>query len=571
MEEHASSRPLLDRPAGLPTLELGGAWDWDKVLGPAPHRSLEMALARGIATRRWFGSKAKTIQAMSVVDAFSLTNEVRLALVEVRLTAGPAEVYQLPLAFATGEKAQRLLTDAAPGLWSRVQLGDRREPAVLFDALDDEDCSAALLRLFETAATLQGNIGRLVAWQAGSFNQLHGRGTFPLPPKPSQAEQSNSSIIYGDRLILKVFRRVEMGLNPDLELNAYLSQRGFAHVPPLAGALEYRRDGQQPWAFAMLQGFVPNQGDAWKVTLDSLAALLDRVSKLPANSAAAPGWFEHELCDAASRPLASEVETSLGESLSEMDRLGARTAEMHLALAAATDDPAMVPQPFSADDEQVFFEHARQLADDTFQLLADQVAGLPAELARKADQVLRLKGDVEQAIRTAGQRPIHALGIRCHGDYHLGQVLVTGNDFVIIDFEGEPARPLSQRRQRQLALRDVAGMLRSFHYASCSAAAHAKEAAAASDFGRIDDWTSSWCFWTSAAFLRAYRRVAAAAAFLPTDEQEFRALLKLCILEKAIYELRYELNNRPDWVYLPIEALLDIFVPKRSAGRRSNS
>ncbi len=564
MEEHAASRPPRETPRKLPTLDLGGVWDWNQVLGPTPHRDITTALAQGIATRRWFGSKARTIETVTVVDAFTLSDEARLALVEVRFATGPAEVYQLPLALATGDRAQRLLTVGGPALWSSVRLADPREPAVLYDALIDDDFSAALLRLFETAATLPGMVGQLVAWQAPSFRRLHGDAKSSLIARLSHAEQSNSSIVYGDRLILKVFRRVEMGMNPDLELNAYLWRQGFARVPPLAGAVEYRRDDQPPWALAMLQGFVPNQGDAWAYMLLKLAALLDGRSKLPSGSDVAPGLLEGKVCEAASRPIPAHVEASFGDFLSDADRLGVRTAEMHLALAAATDDAAMAPQPFTAAEQRTLFERTRELAHDTFRLLASQTSGWPSEVARKAEMVLRLESDVERVFQSAGDRPIHALGIRCHGDYHLGQVLVTDHDFVIIDFEGEPARPLSQRRRRQLALRDVAGMIRSFHYASCSAATHAKECAPNGDIRRIDDWTGAWCFWTSAAFLKGYRRVAAGAAFLPTDEQEFRSLLKLCILEKALYELRYELNNRPDWVYLPIEAVLDIFRPKRS-------
>jgi maltose alpha-D-glucosyltransferase/alpha-amylase len=247
-------------------------------------------------------------------------------------------------------------------------------------------------------------------------------------------------------------------------------------------------------------------------------------------------------------------------------RLGEWTAQMHLALAQAGDDPAFAPEPLSIDDQRLFAERTRAMAEETFAMLQAQLPAFSDESRRQAERVLPCKRDLAARLRRFAERPIEIAKIRCHGDYHLGQVLVADGDFTIIDFEGEPARPLAERRQKQLALRDVAGMIRSFHYASCSAAARAAHSATPEEKARIGRWARDWHATTCDAFLGAYRRAASGAAFVPRSDDELAQLLDACLLEKAIYELRYELNNRPDWVYLPLAALVDLLGDTGSAG-----
>ncbi|HEV3136544.1 MAG TPA: hypothetical protein VGZ26_01545, partial [Pirellulales bacterium] len=252
------------------------------------------------------------------------------------------------------------------------------------------------------------------------------------------------------------------------------------------------------------------------------------------------------------------ISKTLAAFLSDAALLGTRTAELHLMLAAENENPALRPEPFTNSDQNAFYERCQQMAGEVFDLLRGQLPNLLERIRPHAIQVLCLEPAVRQQFRRVVAKPIHLFRIRCHGDYHLGQVLVGEHDFVIIDFEGEPARPLGERRKKQLALRDVASLIRSYHYASCSAARRAKQGNPPTDARAIEDWSRVWYFWTSVAFLTAYRQTAADTVFLPESGEEFECLLESCLLEKALYELRYELNNRPDWVDLPLQALTDL-------------
>jgi trehalose synthase-fused probable maltokinase len=359
-------------------------------------------------------------------------------------------------------------------------------------------------------------------------------------------------------LILKLFRKIDRGRNPDFEISTKLTDYGFAHGAPVAGVLEYQTADAEPWTLGLLQRFVPNQGDAWQHTLGKLASLLAKAGE--SILVDSDQWPAHgNLFAAANDPIPPGPRAALDATLRDAELLGRRTAEMHHTLAAVQEDPAFAPQPFTARDARIFHDRALELLGRSFATLRKELPSLSERLRLRAESVL-----AQEAIAAAQFDQVlydsYVAKIRCHGDYHLGQVLVSRGDFVIIDFEGEPARPLDQRRQKQLALRDVAGMLRSFHYAACTAATTAKSA----DPHRtvhIDALSRDWLFWTSVSFVASYRHAAGAAAFVPASNQEFERLLDACRLEKAIYELLYELNNRPEWVYLPLEALDEMLNP----------
>ncbi len=550
MEEHRQSHGASQPPV----LNLHTA-DWQ---GPDSLAELERLLAEQIASRRWFGSKARQVNSTCVLDSFAISGDDRLALVEVRFEEGPVEVYQLSLALATGARAEQLLAEHAASVWARIQLAHEPGAAVLYEPLVDESFCDELLRLIETQRPLAGQRGELASWQTAAFGPARGESNRKLTPRVSRAEQSNTSIVYGERLILKLFRRLEMGTNPDLELGAHLTRRGFRHAPPVAGAIEYRHGDDEPWALAALQQFVPNQGDAWEYTLRALAPELDAAAVAKPLDAQLTARGNLRMVAAANAPQPAGVEEVLGTYLADAERLGLRTAEMHLALAEHGDDPDFVPEPLSLGVQQQFADRTRALVNETFDLLRRQAATMSGETLRLADELVDRRPRALAEIKRFASGPIKVEQIRCHGDYHLGQVLVADGNFMIIDFEGEPARSLAERRQKQLALRDVGGMIRSFHYASCTAATQARRLQQPGDARAIATKAAAWYFWTSVTFLRAYRQAVQGAPFVPKADEQFEQLLDACLLEKAVYELRYELNNRPDWVYLPLTALGDL-------------
>jgi trehalose synthase-fused probable maltokinase len=541
----------------LPQLPMAGGWDWETALSGALRGALENALALGLARQRWFGSKTRTIRAARAAVALAIASDARLLLVEVEFASGPAELYQLPLTVMPWDRAQRLAAQAGTYLWARAELLGTGETVALVDATADETFCRELLRLIECEARLRGDNGELVAHRTDALATARGDAGRPLASRVSQAEQSNTSIVFGERLILKLLRRLEEGPNPDLEINMHLAQRGFAHVPPLAGSIEFRRASQEPWSLAMLQQYVVNRGDAWQVVLSRLSELLDARAGSAPPAVLSAGRGVKPLV-AASRPIPAEASSALAPFLADADRLGRRTAELHLALADAGGNPAFEPRPITRHDLEQFSERTRATIVETFELLRQQAARLPGDVQARARDVLPLETAALEKVAGLADRPADLELIRIHGDYHLGQVLVTDDDVVIIDFEGEPARPLAERRQKQLALRDVAGMMRSFHYASCAAAAQCKRTGAPDRAAPCDAWSAASCYWMSAAFLAGYLRTIGGAAFLPRMHEDVARLLDACLLEKAVYELRYELNHRPDWVHLPLAALAEL-------------
>ncbi len=519
---------------------------------------LNRALQGSIARRRWFGGKARTIRDLTTIEFIPLSADTSLALVRAAYAEADAETYAVPLGLAHGKIAKSLLADPSGPAIARLKITPDGEDCVIFDAMGDVGLARRWLELIAGSEQIAGQHGRLVAERAARFDTLAGGAAASLEPKILAAEQSNSSIRYGDRLILKLFRRSELGLNPDVEVTGYLTgPLAFAHVPPVAGTIEYRRPGQQPASLAVLQGFVANQGDAWRHTLARLDEFFQRVGQLPADTfpdaAQSPDAPPLVLAEQTTPTNAAEL---IGPYLAEAELLGQRTAELHLALATNTENADFRPEPFTPDYQNTFYQSNSRLIRETFSLLAGKLAELEPPVRMSAERLLALEMGLQTNFHSWLDRPVTGLRTRVHGDYHLGQVLWTGNDFVIIDFEGEPARSMAERRLKQSPLRDVAGMLRSFHYATYASLAALP--AGHADPAMRTAWARVWHAWSSAAFLRAYLAQTAGAAFLPQTADQLAWLLGQLVLEKAVYELRYELNNRPDWLPIPLEAVLDL-------------
>ena len=363
---------------------------------------------------------------------------------------------------------------------------------------------------------------------------------------------------YGDRLILKLYRRLEVGINPDQEIGQFLTEKTtFANTPLVAGVLEFRRrepEGGKPITVALLQGFVPNRGDAWRYSLDTLAEYFTAARSQGEVAVTDLALPQAPLLELVRDEIPVQAERLIGAYIGSARLLGRRTAELHLALTSDPADPIFGLEPFTAEFQGYLHRSMRELTDRIMHLLRARFSALPEAAQREAREVLALEGQIAARFDTLLARPIHALRSRIHGDYHLGQVLYTGEDFMIIDFEGEPARPLSERQMKRSPLQDVAGMLRSFHYAAYAAYfALAQNGAPAPE---LEPWARFWHLWVSVAYLKTYLEVVEGAAFLPSSPDELKLLLDAYLVEKAVYELGYELNNRPDWVKIPLQGIL---------------
>jgi maltose alpha-D-glucosyltransferase/alpha-amylase len=305
----------------------------------------------------------------------------------------------------------------------------------------------------------------------------------------------------------------------------------------------------------MLQGWVANEGDAWSYTLDQLKPYFDSVQarRLEEIEMLPPEKHVVDLADEEIPPQAQEI---IGPYLPAAALLGQRTAELHVALASDNSDPDFAPETYTVQYRQSLYQSMRSLASKAFEILRERVEQLPENARHEATEVLAAEHRILARFRAVLDKKITALRLRVHGDYHLGQVLYTGKDFVIIDFEGEPARPISERRLKRSALRDIAGMLRSFGYAANFALR--SDTFRPEDRPALERWGRCWQLWVSVAFLKSYLTGAAQGNFLPKTRDEMKLLLDLFALEKAIYELAYELNNRPDWVDVPLQGIRDI-------------
>ena len=510
--------------ASLPTIRVAGALA-DALTAEALSQLGTAQLAAFLLERRWFGGKGRAPSRVRIGDVVEIRHgALRAAVVrlDVDTGAGGAVYYQVPLAVrhAGGVEPSAVL--------ARVEAGAER--GLLFDAVEDESFRAALGSAFGSGAIFGNDIAAGGAHPARWIvERVATHDTSPaklvgLPSRTVRAEQSNTSIIFGNAAILKLFRRLEPGLNPDVEIGRFLTTKtDFTHTPPLLGVVRYEGSDGTDCIAGMLQHFLPGSADAWQ---DALAR--------------SRSYFAGDARGAAEQPFTTDAE-----------RLGQVTRELHDALASSQADAAFVPRRALPTDVARWAASARQRIEEAIALLAERVetGGVVNEhgargIIDERDGYLHRIDELTATIGDdAGQM------IRHHGDYHLGQVLRTADgDYQIIDFEGEPARPLAERRERNSALRDVAGMLRSFAYAGATLAA---EQAGRSNAAEMEQRAAAWERVARVAFLRGYLGERT-APFLPSTTRAIDAVRELFETEKVFYELSYELNNRPAWVWIPI-------------------
>lgn len=551
--ELAESSPVVTEQAPLDVTA-----GWEGLLEGAGRQRLETVnLPEILPKQRWFAGKSRQIKSTRVVDWASL-NDSRsaLAMVEVQFVTGAPDVYLTPLAMTFGDAAEELERTAPSGDIAPIVSG--KEFGLLHDGVFDDATCAALFSLIENGLELKTRQARISGVRGKVFREILGSAQIPLPVRRGSAEQSNTSILYGDRFILKFFRRQEPGVNPDAEIGRYLTEKtNFSRIPPFAGSIEYTAADAEPSTLAMLQGLVANEGDGWKWSLEELERYFETC---------APIAFPESVPDELKNPVElSEAPTSqlardhVGIYLDSAATLGRRTAELHLALASPTDDPAFAPEPLAVKDLETLLVDLRQRASGVFELLKERVSFFPDEVIEIAAAVLSQRRRILDHFSGLRWGDLRTLRTRIHGDYHLGQVLKVKTDFVILDFEGEPARPLEYRRAKQSPLKDVAGMLRSFSYAAYVSLIN-YTTRHSEDIIRLEPWALLWERAAASEFLRAYRETAQGAEFLPSSGADFGKLLNVFLLDKALYEVLYEMNSRPTWLRIPLLGILSLQV-----------
>jgi maltose alpha-D-glucosyltransferase/alpha-amylase len=557
----ASPAGAPPKPSELPVLAPVGSID-ELVVSSNLDR-LARLLSPWVQARRWYRGKARRMRGARIVDTVPIPlaeGKAISLLFEIDYTDGDPEVYDVPIALLDAAPARRLLQATPHGGIARFRgEGDRSDRGILVDATIVPAFGSALLDVVGERRRVRGRGGELIGRPGRAFREVRGPASDGLTATPITAEQSNSSVVLGERMILKLYRGVEPGINPDLEIGRFLTERGFPNIARVAGSIEYRsRDGATA-AAGILQEYVPNQGDAWEYTLDSLPTFFER-------AAAQREPPEIGGVDAASLLAASHDEAPLvafetvDTYLETAETLGLRTGELHVALASELGDTAFAPEPFSELYQRSVYQSILGTVRGATRLLERRRSTLDSAVAEDAAAVLARSGEVDRRLRGLLTHKLGGMRTRNHGDFHLGQVLHTGRDMVIIDFEGEPARPLGERRLKRSPLRDVAGMLRSFHYAVHGSVLRSELGATIrrEDEPALEPWIRAWYGWVSSAYLAGYREATANAPFLPADEADWAVLLDAFLFHKAFYEVSYELSNRPDWVSIPLRGILEL-------------
>jgi maltose alpha-D-glucosyltransferase / alpha-amylase len=492
-------------------------------------------LPRYIETQRWYAAKGTPVERARITEQV-LWQEGKvswlMALVELDGTE-PRANYFLPLGLAweerEDERVKNLSTSAVAKIRQQANVG------VMGDAFADELFCRAMVAAMAESREIAMSAGKLRFRPTRKFAEIAGPDFEALPVERPRGSSSNTIVNMRERLMLKGYRRLRVGMNPELEMGLYLTEIAhFANCAPLAGVLEYVANDGQTRLLAMLQAYVANQGDGWTYSLEYVRRHLEQYRTTPASDALPPNAHE--------------------AYLTLIRVLALRTAELHRALARPTKDAAFSPQALTRADIDAYRQRALDEARGALDSLAANVDAVPAADRERANTVLTQREQIMKRIEECTSATPQGKKIRIHGDYHLGQVLVTRNDFIIIDFEGEPGHSLEQRRAKHSPLRDVAGMMRSFSYVQQSAlrsVAH-NEAEAA----RLAPLARGWEIAARTAFLSAYDSAARASAAYESL-QPGQGLLGLFELEKALYELRYEIGNRPTWVGIPLHGILD--------------
>jgi maltose alpha-D-glucosyltransferase / alpha-amylase len=520
----------LQAPAEIPFWVLTGGWG---TIQQGLDR-LGALLPGWIDAQRWFGGKGAAIEGLELSTELcaGAEGEWLLCLARVQLAGAQAQEYFIPLALAWGDAADAVLQEHPGAVVAKVRQGHRT--GALHDAYFDPGFCRLLLDLIRGGGELP----------LGPGARIKGSPTSSFPPdlseqEPQRArslgvEQSHTSVRLGDRLILKGYRRLPQSPCPELEIGRHLTEVArFPNIPPVAGSVELHREEGPDLAVALLQGFAPNKGDGWSVTLDHLERHLERSLEPDADDDGLPAH------------------------LALMHTLGLRTGQLHHALSLQTGDPAFDPEPVTVEHLGRWRANVRADAERTLGELAQRREALPEALQDEVALLLAQEALIQQQIEALC--PDRLAGGFCrtrfHGDYHLGQVLVTQHDIQIIDFEGEQPRPGAARVRKHSPLRDVAGMLRSFNYAA-SSALQSFAGGQPADRAALEPVARRWEREVAAAFLSSYGEGIAGCCAYPDDPAAARDLIELFVLEKALYEINYEINHRPGWVSIPVRGIL---------------
>ncbi|MVN21694.1 maltose alpha-D-glucosyltransferase [Mucilaginibacter arboris] len=537
---------------------------WRDLLSREVLDELENNVLPGYLMRlRWFGGKGRGLETIRIIDQAHIPlteNSIYILLMEVSYRDGLPDLYQLPVAFANGELSNKLQNNCPQSVIAQLKVNG--EEGILYDAIYGLDMQQAIISNMGNNHIVSQGETELI-FSGIKALKAHIQENPITKPKVLSAEQSNTSITYDGAFYLKIYRKVDRAINPDVEITRFLTEKAnFSNIPAYIGAIEWKF-GNETMVLGMMQEMVKSNSDGWTYMLDRLD---DFNEKLLSSTEAMP--VPEPLAGSISEPVAYEklpenVKVLLDGTVAELVRiLGERTGELHLALSSEHEDPAFKPEDYSLHYQRSLFSSLQSLVRVAFQSLSKNIKKLPDNVRKEAEEVLAMKDEILIILKKIYSRKIDVTKIRIHGDYHLGQVLFTGKDFLILDFEGEPARSYSERRLKYSPLRDVAGMIRSFHYAAYGSL-FLDNQIRGEDISKLIPYVEQWYHYMSGFFIKSYLKTVEGSGFVPKQSGDLEILMQTFLLQKAVYELNYELNNRPNWVTVPLRGIKSIVMKNR--------
>jgi maltose alpha-D-glucosyltransferase/alpha-amylase len=509
----------------------------------------EKVLPPFIRKCRWFGGKSKAISKVSVTKAIMLKaggDTHFLTILEVQYVERLPELYLLPLMFITTAGMTDRVEHTLQSVVCRAEI--QGEAGFLMDSAYDKSFRDYLLLNIEKNSRIKDEGRGVLQFNATVFAKIDVNG--PLNSRLLKTDQVNTAIIFNDRYFFKFYRKLEKEMNPELEIVKFLSEEtSFQNLPRFAGSIAYHDNENNVMVLGLLQEKVESQGDAWTITLNDVGSFYDRVLAQFANVAPPPLLDNYSI---KFEDVPATLQHLMGREIHQrMVKLGRRTADMHLALASNAANPAFKPERYTTNYQRSMYSSLRKLVRDRFNLLESSLVKLAPDVQGLAAQVLSMEGKILEYFSEMHRLRINGMRTRIHGDFHLGQVLVVNGDSVFTNFEGEPGLSFNERRLKRNPLKDVARMMRSIHYAALSKillSNHYK----ASDRSLLETWADQWQHYAGRFYLGSYME---SMGMNGTLTHEDGLLLRTFLLEKAIYELGFELNARPDWTVIPLRGI----------------
>ncbi len=558
-EHSQESLSVTARAEEIPVLEV----DPQEIFGSGTRNAIAKLLPQILRRRSWFAKKHRTIRQVRIHDVIALPETMaHILLVTLEYSDGEPEMFTIPLSLATGEHVETILRERLHTVLAKVK-GLPDPQSLLYGSVFDRQFNDALLKAMLRRRRIKGESGDIVGTHTRAFREAWSRVRSNLDPQPQTLDEHKILVTLGQDFVFTLYREVETGLNPDREIGEFLtSYTNFTHIARTLGAIEYRvtqDETEQVTTLGTLTAYLRNAADGWAYTLDHLGLFFERALAIGEDDPRLKELTFGTPFALSSQPVPRVINELLGGHAETAVLLGRCTAELHIALSSHPEMPEFAPEPFTEFYRHGLYHGLLAQMNKSLDALHQHVEQLSGAAEEEARAVLEQQDTLRERFNALRDMRISGMRTRHHGDYHLANVLYTGSDFIIKNFDGDYTRPMSERRIKRSPIKDVASMVRSLHYISHAVLFnHVPGIVTTQDADwRLERWAKAWYQWVSALFLRGYFETAGGADWLPQTQPEIKALLDAYTLEKGLMEIEYELENRPDWIRIPLHGVLE--------------